>query len=645
MQFGHTTCSIVSSKQVFLFLWTLLLATTVHATEISGDVAQQSTSTDCYAIYLAEQQELIIPCVDLIDSSGVVTQSYKVTLNQLPTTDGSLQFGLKEWQITLSDEGVLVQEGLNCHSVYYSEQGELLMPCVKVIDSNGSLGIYEVIMTQLNPNLVESFKLEVAEANKIGRTDELIPRSFTRASSFGGSINLTILGDGKVTSSSGSCNSSQRNCSWVFTSLLTTLTAIPNSGKKFIGWDGACKGTTNWCMVSLIKQTKSVTASFTTSVQPCSYTLSPTSVNILATGQQNGLLSVTATKVDCIWTATSNVSWITLNTKTGKGSSGVSYNVTANTDIRSRNGIITIAGSTVAVTQRPRSTTSPPPISASPSAPSSLSANATSNNTVQLTWSDNSNNEAGFYIYRGDGVTPTNFTKIGALGMNVTSYTDNGLQANTTYSYYVVSYNSSGEIKSSYVSIKTQQSPVATQLNITATGSDGKGWIVGNQNGINCKTSCVYSITSPVTLYTEGVTFESGDKEYELDKWEGACSGNGSCTIVPNGQNPVVYVTAKFYLARIKSIDHSSLPYGWAVQSLGKYYSAGRDDAMDAILFNLITPPIGTKVRVAVPSTFLQNVQGWTRENEVCERGSGGSALQPYIPGTCYYNLKKVSNW
>ena len=58
-------------------------------------------------------------------------------------------------------------------------------------------------------------------------------------------------------------------------------------------------------------------------------------------------------------------------------------------------------------------------------------------NSARLTWSDNSNNETGFKIYRGN-------TQIATVGANTTSYNLTGLSANTTYTYTVKAYNTTG---------------------------------------------------------------------------------------------------------------------------------------------------------------------------------------------------------
>jgi hypothetical protein len=83
-----------------------------------------------------------------------------------------------------------------------------------------------------------------------------------------------------------------------------------------------------------------------------------------------------------------------------------------------------------------------PPTTA-PVAPSALAATALSASTINLTWIDNSDNEAGFKIERStDNV---NFTQIGIANANTTSYLDSTLLANTLYYYRVRATNIIGD--------------------------------------------------------------------------------------------------------------------------------------------------------------------------------------------------------
>jgi hypothetical protein len=79
-----------------------------------------------------------------------------------------------------------------------------------------------------------------------------------------------------------------------------------------------------------------------------------------------------------------------------------------------------------------------------PAAPSNLTATLVSRRQIDLTWDDNSGNEAGFRIERCRGSACTNFAQIATVGQNVTTYRNTGLRRRTTYKYRVRAYNKVG---------------------------------------------------------------------------------------------------------------------------------------------------------------------------------------------------------
>ena len=91
----------------------------------------------------------------------------------------------------------------------------------------------------------------------------------------------------------------------------------------------------------------------------------------------------------------------------------------------------------------------------SPAAPTGLGAVALSSSSIRFSWTDNSNNEAGFGVFRWDGST---WVRIATVGENVTSYTDTGLQASTTYYHTVCAHNSAGPTCAGTYSTATTQS-------------------------------------------------------------------------------------------------------------------------------------------------------------------------------------------
>ena len=116
--------------------------------------------------------------------------------------------------------------------------------------------------------------------------------------------------------------------------------------------------------------------------------------------------------------------------------------------------------------------TTPAASNGRPAPPSNLSGAAVSTAQINMTWGDNSNNETGFKVYRSADGGAT-FSRVATLGANVTAYSDVGRTANTTYRYYVVSYNASGNSGPSNTIIVTTfpppTSPPAPPTGLVAT--------------------------------------------------------------------------------------------------------------------------------------------------------------------------------
>ncbi|MBA4848883.1 T9SS type A sorting domain-containing protein [Emticicia sp. BO119] len=109
-----------------------------------------------------------------------------------------------------------------------------------------------------------------------------------------------------------------------------------------------------------------------------------------------------------------------------------------------------------------------------PNKPYALKATATTS-AVTLTWGDDSNKEAGFEIERStDG---TNWGKVTTTAMNVISYVDNTVAANTKYWYRVRAVNPKGS--SDYSNVVVVSTPAAA--NGLVGGADhitNDAWVV-----------------------------------------------------------------------------------------------------------------------------------------------------------------------
>ena len=140
--------------------------------------------------------------------------------------------------------------------------------------------------------------------------------------------------------------------------------------------------------------------------------------------------------------------------------------------------------------------------------------NQASAGQLQLTWTDNSNNEDGFKIERKLGTNGT-FSQITSVGVNVTTYSDTNLTDGATYCYRLAAFNSAGTSAYSTEGCAT----VRSTLSINKIGS---GTVTSSPAGINCGSDCSEPYTSG-TIVTLSATAATG---YVFSGW----SGNSDCS-------------------------------------------------------------------------------------------------------------------
>ncbi|MBC8190756.1 MAG: endonuclease [FCB group bacterium] len=83
-----------------------------------------------------------------------------------------------------------------------------------------------------------------------------------------------------------------------------------------------------------------------------------------------------------------------------------------------------------------------------PNPPSNLEASNISDHSLILTWTDNSEDETGFYLYE-------NNSRISTLSENTTSTELSGLTAATTYTFSVSAFNTGGESETTDITVST----------------------------------------------------------------------------------------------------------------------------------------------------------------------------------------------
>lgn len=72
-------------QYTLLFSIICLFLTNAYSVELSNGLATQDTS-NCHATYFPAEGKLLIPCIDVVDATGNV-QAYRVVLEQLATAD------------------------------------------------------------------------------------------------------------------------------------------------------------------------------------------------------------------------------------------------------------------------------------------------------------------------------------------------------------------------------------------------------------------------------------------------------------------------------------------------------------------------------------------------------------------------------
>jgi uncharacterized protein (TIGR02145 family) len=105
-----------------------------------------------------------------------------------------------------------------------------------------------------------------------------------------------------------------------------------------------------------------------------------------------------------------------------------------------------------------------------PIAPTNLTLTNISPTQIDLSWTDNSNNETGFKIERRKGTDP--YTIIGSVNANVTTFSDTKLIPNGTYAYKVNAFNANtkSSTNSNEVTV-TASTPIVVPTLITTLPS------------------------------------------------------------------------------------------------------------------------------------------------------------------------------
>jgi len=166
--------------------------------------------------------------------------------------------------------------------------------------------------------------------------------------------------------------------------------------------------------------------------------------------------------------------------------------------------------------------TTTPPI---PSAPSNLTATATSSSTIGLSWRDNANNEIGQRIERSVG-SSNNYAFLTNVGAGTTGFTDSQLVDGTKYYYRLKAFNTGGF--STYSSQKSATTPLNSPTSLTATvvsssrvnlnwtdnSMSETAYLIERKATSSGNYSQIGSVGMNVQSYTDTYNFRSGTTYY-----------------------------------------------------------------------------------------------------------------------------------
>jgi len=278
--------------------------------------------------------------------------------------------------------------------------------------------------------------------------------------------------------------------------------------------------------------------------------------------------AVSATQIDLSWTAATDnvgVSGYQLERCQGAGCTGFALvgtlaganfsdtGLAASTSYSYRARATDAAGNLSGYSNVTSATTQTAPDTTPPTAPTVLSASVGSTSQIDLTWTPSSDDVAvtGYQIDRCQGSGCTSFAQIATS--SVTSFSDTGLAASTTYRYRVRATDAAGNVSanSSIVTATTQAAPdttpptapaglaatvvSATQINLSWTAATDNIGVTGYQidrcQGSGC-TSFAQIATSTVTSFSNTGLAASTTYRYRVRATDAAGNVSANSSIV-----------------------------------------------------------------------------------------------------------------
>lgn len=354
---GNSVTSCTGSNCVTTNGSSATTATTAPSTTTQTTTSSTLTATDCTlydATYSLTTNKLTTFVALPIQNSltGQLTGASKLLQANLWYDNQKALFVLTATPKIVADSIPLKTE---CPVATLSANGEILqIPRVRIREMviffgrkiETDIALYQASLKWIKTEKTPSFSVESAVPLNTTTTPPVVACNYT----------ISPLTKSDVSASGETGNSiaitTDASCSWNATSNANwiVLSSASGKGNAQVGYSIAANTSTTsrTGVVSIAGQNITVTQ---IGVLPCTYTASPSQVNVVAAGQTNLPANITTTPSNCTWTASSDASWITLGSTTGQGGSTLNYNVASNTTSSVRTGTINLSGQIITVTQ------------------------------------------------------------------------------------------------------------------------------------------------------------------------------------------------------------------------------------------------------------------------------------------------------
>jgi len=290
--------------------------------------------------------------------------------------------------------------------------------------------------------------------------------------------------------------------------------------------------------------------------------------------------------------------------------------------------------------------------------PTNLTATANGSTSIDLSWTDNSN-ETGFEIERCQGTGCSDFSLVGQVGQDVTTYSDTGLGVGQEYCYRVRGFRSRGKnstqtLYSNTSCATTDATPPATDpptnLQATANGtssidlswtdnSDEDTFDIERCQGTGCSTFApLTQVGADVTAYSDGSLSASTTYCYRVQGNVGGTPtgwSNTSCATTDATPPSGLFVDDDFD-------DAAGTPLHSHTGAIGATWSPHPSSATSAVI-----APNGSEVQSTGEAVYMASGSPPGADYRVAShmyfyRASGGSVTYSFVVGRMNQSSKTM---